>query len=382
MWVKKVLFFIIFLFSFWASAEDLETSAKNAIIVDLSNDAILYEKNADDFFAPASMSKMMTAYVIFDLLKKKELFLDQMLTVPQEAYDRGGVQTGSSSMRLQPGQSVTINNLLQGLLTASGNDAAITLATFVSGSEDKFAELMTLKAKELKLKSHFANASGWSDPRQRMTARDLAILTQRIIQDFPEYFPLFSQKEFSFNGVVHQNRNWLIQNRSDIDGMKTGYTNEAGYCVTVTSIREGRRLVAVVAGTKSPQERIDEAEKLLNWGYNNYDWNWFFAQGQELAKVDIIGGSETEIKLQAQKDLRLFLSQEQALNISSYVTYLTPLQPPISQGETLGRVIVKDNLKKLTIASIPLVSDRSVEQLTGMRRIVFNWNYWKNRSKY
>ncbi len=381
MFVKKVLFLIILLCSFLARAEIVETSARNAIIVDLTNDAILYEKNADELFAPASMSKMMTAYVVFDLLKKKELSLDQMVTVPQEAYDRGGVQTGSSSMRLQPGQSVTIDNLLQGLLTASGNDAAITLATLVSGSESKFAELMTLKAKELSLQGHFANASGWSDPGQHMTARDLAILTQRIIQDFPEYFPLFSQKEFTFNGITHQNRNWLIQNRTDIDGMKTGYTSEAGYCVTVTAIREGRRLVVVVGGTKSPQERIDEAEKLLDWGYNNYDWNWFFAQGQELATIDVLGGSEKEIKLQVQQDLRLFLSQQQALDISSYVTYLAPLQPPISQGEALGRVIVRDNVKEITIASIPLVSDRSVEELTGMKRLTYHWRYWKNQGE-
>lgn len=383
---KRVFFFILLLktllgVTLLGWAENIETLAKNAIVVDLTNDAILYEKNADDLFAPASMSKMMTAYIIFDLLKKKEISLEQVITVPQEAYDRGGVQTGSSSMRLQPGQSVSIKNLLQGLLTASGNDAAITLAIAVSGSEAKFAELMTLKAKDLKMQGHFVNASGWSDPGQRMSARDLAILTQRIIRDFPEYFPLFAQKEFSFNGVTHQNRNWLIQNRPDIDGMKTGFTSEAGYCVTVTALRNGRRLVVVIAGTKSAQERIDEAEKLLDWGYDNYDWNWFFAQGQELATVDVLGGSESEIKLQAQQDLRLFLSQEQALNISSYVTYVTPVQPPISQGDSLGRVIVTDNAQKKTIASIPLVADRTVYELTGMKRLAFHWRYWKKKGE-
>ncbi len=382
MFIKRVsFFFVAVFFAFIAVAQDIETSARNAIVVDLTNEVILYEKNADELFAPASMSKMMTAYIVFEALKKKELSLEQMITVPQEAYDRGGAQTGSSSMRLRPGQSVSVKDLLQGMITASGNDAAITLAITISGSEPKFAEAMTLKAKELKLQSYFANSFGWSDPGQRMSARDLAILTQRIVEDFPEYFPMFAQEKFAFNGVTHQNRNELVYKRPDVDGMKTGYTSEAGYCLTATAMRNERRLVAVVAGTKSPQERIREAEKLLDWGYDTYDWNWFFSQGQELAAVQVLGGSEAEVKLKIQQDLRLYLRQDKALNISSYVTYLEPAVPPISQGDILGRVIVRDEEKKVTIASIPLIADRSVEELTGMKRLAFNWTYWKNRRK-
>lgn len=378
---KTFIVFTLF-FAIYSTAEEPTTTARNAIIVDLTNDySVLYEKDADTLISPASMSKMMTAYVIFDLLKKGELTINQKIIVPKDAITRGGVASGSSSMRLNEGQEVSVEDLLHGLLTASGNDAAITLATAVSGSEPKFAELMTLKAKELGLKGYFANASGLTDDGQKMSIRDLAILTYRIITDFPEYFPLFSEKEFIFNGITQQNRNWLIQNRADVDGMKTGYTSDAGYCVTVTGMRNGRRMVVVVAGTNSAQERIDEASKLLDWGYENFEWNWFFTQGQIVASVPIWAGKDPTVELKVQNDVRLFLSRDQAQNLTSFITYLSPVAAPVYQDQPLGKMIIKKKDSDDIVASIPLLAANDVEGLTNTQRLAFNWKYWRNQKE-
>lgn len=383
--IKKIKnLFIVFslILSFYSVADEPTTSARNAIIVDLTNDySVLYEKEADQLISPASMSKMMTAYVIFDLIKQDKLTMDQKVIVPLDAVERGGIGSGSSAMRLNEGQEVTIEDLLHGLLTASGNDAAITLATAVSGSEPKFAELMTLKAKELGLKGYFANASGLTDDGQKMSPRDLAILTYRIITDFPEYFPLFSEKEFTFNGITQQNRNWLIQNRSDVDGMKTGHTEDAGYCVTVTGMRNGRRMVVVIAGTNSAQERIDEASKLLDWGYENFEWNWFFTQGQIVASVPIWAGKEPTIDLKVQNDVRLFLSRDQAQNLTSIITYLSPVAAPVYEDQPLGKIIIKQKNSDVVIASIPLLATRDVDGLSNSQRLAFNWKYWRNQKE-
>lgn len=379
---QSFLIAIAVLFPFFAFANEIETTARNAIVVDLTNDySVLYEKQADELISPASMSKMMTAYVIFDLLAKGELSMDQIITVPKEAVDRGGIATGSSSMRLNVGQKVSVKDLIHGLLTASGNDAAITLAMTVSGTEAKFAQLMTLKAKELGLQGYFANASGWTDPGQKMSVRDLAILTHRIIADFPQYFPLFSEKEFTFNGVTHQNRNWLVTNRDDVDGMKTGHTEDAGYCITITGVRNGRRMVVVVAGTKSMKERIDEASKLLDWGYANFEWNWFFTKGQTLGEVPIWGGKQASVDLKVQNDVRLFLSHDQAQNLTSFITYLRPVRAPVEENQPLGKVIVKEKNSDEIIASIPLLAANNVEELSRMQRLFFNFKYWRAQGK-
>ncbi|MFV0321797.1 MAG: D-alanyl-D-alanine carboxypeptidase family protein [Alphaproteobacteria bacterium] len=380
--IKNIFIIFSLLLSFSVMAEEPTTSARNAIIVDLTNDySVLYEKEADQLISPASMSKMMTAYVIFDLLKKGELTMDQTFIVSKDAVERGGIGSNSSSMRLNEGQEVAVEDLLHGLLTASGNDAAITLATAVSGSEPKFAELMTLKAKEMGLKGFFANASGLTDDGQKMSVRDLAILTYRIITDFPGYFPLFSEKEFTFNGITQQNRNWLIQNRADVDGMKTGYTNDAGYCVTVTGMRNGRRMVVVVAGTNSAQERIDEASKLLDWGYENFEWNWFFTQGQIVASIPIWMGKNPSVDLKVQNDVRLFLSRDQAQNLTSFITYLSPVPAPIYEDQPLGKIIIKQKDSDEVVASIPLLAAHDVEGLTNSQRLAFNWKYWRNQKE-
>ncbi len=355
-----------------SQAQSLATAAKTAIVVDITNKAILYEKDADKLFPPASMSKIMTAYVVFDLLKSGKISLETKFYVPQVAYDVGGVQTGSSSMRLNPGQRVSVHDLLKGLLTVSGNDAAITLAVSISGTEEKFAELMTATAKRLGLNSTFGNASGLSDPKQSMSARDLALLTQRIIENHSEFFYLFGIKEMTFNGVAQTNRNWLIQNRSDVDGMKTGYTSEAGYCITATAKRNGRRLVVVVSGLSSADERIREAEKLLDWGFENYTWNWLFARNQKLLSVPVWKGKPDMVDLLVSSDVHLFLEKNELDKLEAFATYET-VNPPVKQGDTLGHVVIRNKEEGQAVLSVPLIASRDIEKLNMWENINFHW---------
>lgn len=371
---------ITLLMMFVAFAQNISTTATNAILVDLSNKSVLYEKDADKLFPPASMSKIMTAYVIFDYLKAGKLSLDTMLTVPQRAYDVGGVHTGSSSMRLNPGQQVSVHDLLKGLLTVSGNDAAITLAMSISSSEEKFAELMTSTAKRLGLKSTFGNASGLPEDKQLMSARDLALLTQRILENHQEYFYLFGIKEMTFNNVAQTNRNWLIQNRSDVDGMKTGYTSQAGYGITATAVRNGRRLIVVVSGLSSADERIREAEKLLNWGFENYEWNWLFARNQKILNAQVWKGKPDSVDLLVSSDIHLFLDKNTLSELEAFATYET-LKPPIKQGDTLGYIIIKNKDKEQAILSVPLLAAYDVQALGFWENINFHWqNFFKYRS--
>ncbi len=361
-------------------AQNISTTAKNAILVDLSNKSVLYEKDADKLFPPASMSKIMTAYVIFDFLKAGKLSLDTMLTVPQRAYDIGGVHTGSSSMRLQPGQQVSVHDLLKGLLTVSGNDAAITLAMSISSSEEKFAELMTATGKKLGLTSTFGNASGLPNEKQLMSARDLALLTQRILENHKEYFYLFGLKEMTFNNVSQTNRNWLIQNRSDVDGMKTGYTSQAGYGITATAVRNERRLVAVVSGLSSADERIREAEKLLNWGFENYAWNWLFARNQKVLNAPVWKGKPDSVDLLVSSDIHLFLDKDTLSKLEAFATYET-LTAPIKQGDTLGHIIIKNKQEEQAILSVPLVAAYDVRSFGFWENINFHWqNFFKYRN--
>ncbi len=372
---------IIALFvAFVAYGQSVSTTAKNAILVDLSNKSVLYEKNADELFPPASMSKIMTAYVVFDFLKSGKLSLDTMLTVPQRAYDVGGVHTGSSSMRLQPGQQVSVHDLLKGLLTVSGNDAAITFALSISSSEEKFAELMTATAQRLGLKSTFGNASGLPHEKQLMTARDLALLTQRVLENHKEYFYLFGLKEMTFNNVAQTNRNWLIQNRPDVDGMKTGYTSQAGYGLTATAVRNKRRLVAVVTGLSSAEERIREAEKLLDWGFENYQWNWLFARNQKVLNASVWKGMPDSVDMLVSSDIHLFLDKDTFSKLEAFATYET-LKAPIKQGDTLGHIIIKNKDKEQAILSVPLIAAYDVRSLGFWENINFHWqNFFKYRS--
>ncbi len=380
---KQIYKFAVIIFSlcFYLSSFAFETKATSAIVVDMTNNTILYEKNANKLIPPASMSKMMTAYVVFSEIKKNNLKLEDEIIVPQDAVTRGGVASGSSSMLLNAGQRVSVDILLQGLLVASGNDAAITLATHISGSEEKFAEEMNRYAKKLGLKASFGNSTGLSHPKQLMSPKDIAFLAKAIYNDFPQYFKYFSQKTITFNGVTQKNRNELLFEDSTIDGLKTGYTSEAGYCLAASANRNGRRLVSVVTGLTSAEERIEVSKHLLEYSYNNFQWNWFFSKTEPIVNVDILSAKKSSIGLVAKEQVKIFINKNELDNLAAYVVYQKPLTAPISRNDVFGSAFIIKKDSGDLVASVSLYPNEDILPLSGFSKLRYNIGYYLNKFK-
>src|SRR5579872_880191 len=252
----------------WAALGSIDTAAKHAIIVDFDTGAVLLDKGAEDRIPPASMSKIMTAYVVFEHLRKGSLKLDDLLPVSEKAW-----ATGGSKMFVKVNTRVKVEDLLRGMIIQSGNDACIVLAEGIAGSEPAFVEEMNKAAEKLGLAaSHFHNVTGLPDPEHYMSARDLATLARRLIVDFPEYYHYDSEKEFTYNGIKQGNRNPLLYQDLGADGMKTGHTDEAGYGLTASVIRNGRRIIMVLSGMSSMKERGTESAKLIEWAYREFSY--------------------------------------------------------------------------------------------------------------
>ncbi|MDX1739507.1 MAG: D-alanyl-D-alanine carboxypeptidase family protein, partial [Alphaproteobacteria bacterium] len=265
-----------------AKSQDLETSAKQVFLLDMSTNTVLFEKDADSRMYPASMTKMMTAYMLLEQVKNGALSLDDTFPVSQKAWKKGG-----SKMFVEVGKRVRIEDLLRGIIIQSGNDATIVVAEGLAGSEDAFARAMTDKAKELgMLNSQFKNASGWPDPEHYTTARDLAILAEATIRNLGEYYHIYSEEYFTFSGIKQRNRNPLIRNGyNGADGLKTGHTEASGYGLTASAMRDGRRLVLVANGMNSSNERGVEAERIMTWGFREWKHYDLYKAAETVVKV-------------------------------------------------------------------------------------------------
>ncbi|MBL4692438.1 MAG: D-alanyl-D-alanine carboxypeptidase, partial [Magnetovibrio sp.] len=260
-----------FCFVTLVSAQALETPASHAYMIDTTTGAVLLDKNGSKLMAPASMSKLMTLFMVFERLQDGRLSLDDKFYVSEDAWRRGGTRTGGSTMFLEPAMRVRVEDLIRGIIVQSGNDACIVVAEALGGSEASFASDMTERARDLGLMdSVFKNSTGWPDPEHRVSARDLAKLAQILAERFPEYFHYFGEKSFVFNGIKQSNRNPLIYKNMGADGLKTGHTKESGYGLTGTAVRKGRRLVLVVNGLASKKMRSSESQRLLEWGFREF----------------------------------------------------------------------------------------------------------------
>src|SRR5436190_13154944 len=264
--------------------EPYQTAAPNAVLMDAESGSVLFEKNADVLIPPASLSKLMTAEVVFNEIKQGRLKPNDEFIVSTNAWRRGGAPSRTSSMFIPIHSKVTIDDLLHGVIIQSANDASMALAEGISGNESAFAELMTKRAREIGLaKSTFGNSNGLPDPRQLMTARELARLAAHIIQTYPEYYKYYGEREFTWNRIRQFNRNPLLAMNIGADGMKTGFTKEAGYGLVGSAVQNGMRLIVVVNGLRSEKERADEGKKLLEWGFHNFQPNLLFNEGEESA---------------------------------------------------------------------------------------------------
>lgn len=341
----------------------VDTLARQAIMVDFETGAVLLEKNPDERMPPSSMSKLMTMYVVFDLLKAGRLQMDQLLPVSERAWRMGG-----SKMFVQIGTQVSVENLARGVIVQSGNDACIVLAEGISGSEQQFAELMNETGRRIGLRSStFRNSTGWPDPEQRMTARDLATLARRIITDHPEYYRFYNERSFRWNDITQENRNPTLARVPGADGLKTGHTEEAGFGLTASAVRGGRRLILVVNGLPSMRARAEESERLLEWGFREFDNVVIFRAAETVEEVPVWLGERPTVPLVAGRDLVLTLPRQWRRSLQARVRFDAPVPAPVAKGQELGRLLVSG--QGVPEMEVPLIAGADVDRLGLIPRI-------------
>ena len=295
------------------SAVAIETQARNAILMDYDTGQYLYVKDHEKMVPPASMSKLMTVNMIFEKLKDGSLSLDDTFTVSERAWKLGGAASGGSTMFLKIGEKVRVEDILKGILIQSGNDACIVAAENLAGSEDDFAEMMNKRARELGLdNSSFANSTGLPHPDQKMSVEDLAKLARHIIKEFPEFYHIFSEKYYTHNNITQGNRNPLLYSMPNADGLKTGHTEEAGFCLTASAKKGERRLIEVMTGMNSNKERSEEAERLMEWGFREFNNYNLLNKGQTIAEIPVVFGSEKQVRLVVPETVKRTLKKSQA----------------------------------------------------------------------
>jgi len=325
-----------------ARAQAIETSAREALLIDMSTDTVLLEKDADTLMPPSSMSKLMTAYMVFDQLKAGRLSLDNVFSVSENAWRKGGAASGGSTMFLEPNSTARLEDLIRGIIVQSGNDACIVVAENVAGSEEAFAEAMNRRAHEIGLDSStFLNATGLPEPGHLMTARDLATLAEHIITDFPEYYPYYSEKEFTYNGITQHNRNPLLYKNMGADGLKTGHTSIAGYGLTASAERNGRRLILVLNGLDSTQARTEEAERLMSWGFRNFETVEMFDPGATVTEAEVWQGQTETVPLVLPEGLTVTIPRNARRAMTVTARYEGPVPAPIAQGEQIATLVIE-----------------------------------------
>jgi D-alanyl-D-alanine carboxypeptidase (penicillin-binding protein 5/6) len=342
-----------------ASAQAFQTIAPTAILIDADSRAVLFEKNADELVAPASMAKIMTAEIVFDELKSGRLTMDTEFTVSVNAWKKGGAGSGGSAMFAKVNTPVRLEDLLRGLVVQSGNDAAITIAEGISGTEENFARRMTERARELGLtKSTFRNSTGYSEPDQKVTVRDLAKLALHMIETYPDHYPMFAEREFTWNKIRQLNRNPLLSMDIGADGLKTGNVDESGYGLVGSAVQNGQRLVVVVNGLKTARDRAAESRKLLEWGFRSFEPHLLFEAGQPVGDADVFGGDRRSLALVSDRPIRVLVRRGDGERLSARIVYQGPLKAPIKKGAQVARIeVTRGDTKAL---EMPLYASEDV----------------------
>lgn len=364
-----------------AQGGNFSTKAKAAVLLDADTGAIFYQYNADSPMPPASVSKLMTAAVVFRALKEGRIKLTDEFTMSEHAWRTGGAPSRTSSMFVPIHTTATVDDLIKGLLIQSANDAAICLAEGLGGTEDQFAKRMAVEAKRIGLtKSTFANPSGLYDPQQLMTARDIATLASYIIKEYPDFYPIFAQKDFNYRKYRFRNRNPLLFIEGlGADGLKTGYVKESGYNLVGSAVQNGKRLVVVVLGLASEQERTAEAKKLLDWGFNAFAPFKLFNAGETVASARVWGGEKFYVPLTGNGPVMVMLPRvPENPRLKAEVIYDGPLKPPVKKGDKIATLRVTSQAN--AVSEVPLYAAEDVEPGGLMRRgldslahLAFGW---------
>lgn len=327
-----------------------QVNANSYILMDYHSGRVLAEKNKDLPVDPASITKMMTAYVVFSELKAGTLALTDQVTVSEKAW-----RTGGSKMFIEVNKKVTVDELIHGMVIQSGNDACVALAEHIAGSEEVFADMMNQHAAQLGMtQSHFANATGLPADDHKVTAADVAKLGRAIIEQFPEWYPIFAQKEYTFSNIKQHNRNTLLWRDPTVDGFKTGHTEAAGYCLATSAMRNGMRLINVVMGTASEKARADETQKMINYGFRFFETHKLFKAGDEQVNAEIWKGEAETLSIGLADDLFITIPKGQYDNLDAKVDLPSLLTAPIPKGTQLGQLRVE--LKGELVAEVPLIA--------------------------
>ena len=362
-----ILLFALVLVSLNTKLHAFETSAKAAYVIDLKTNAVLLSKNPDTPMQPASLSKLMTLNMAFEALKDGRLALDDRLPVSRHAEKYKG-----STMFLTTRHRPTVEELIRGVVVVSGNDASAVLAEALSpdGTENGFANLMTKRAKQLGMNnSTFGNSNGWPHPKQLMSVKDLAIISARLINEFPEYYPYFAEREFTYDGITQPNRNPLLKLGLGADGLKTGWTQKAGYGIAGSALQDGRRVVFVLTGIKSPKIRAREAEKINNWVFRQFTERKLVSAGDVIHMVPVHLGEKNLVRVTVKEDLMGLIPSMMEGKIKTEIKYEGPLKAPVIKGKEVGEIIV--TIPSLVSFSRPIIAAESVEDGGFLARLKF-----------
>ena len=363
--VFNILFYFIFGLPAICTAQilDITTPAKQVVIYDHETDEILFEKNSNNLMKPASMAKVMTSYIVFDKIKDKSLKMSDTFLVSEKAWKMGGSRTF-----LELNSNVSIRDLLLGLIVQSGNDAAVVLAEGISGDEEAFAREMNRYAKLLGMQNtYFTNSTGWPHPDLQTTAKDLAILSKKLIDDFPDLYKLFEEKIFTYNKIKQSNRNPLLYTMSGADGLKTGHTMESGYGLIGSVKRNNRRVTIVINGLNSKKQRTFESKRLFNIVFRETKLLSLFKNQNSIVKADVWLGNETEVDLIAEKPFKKIITPFEFNKTKIQVEWMNPLPAPIIKGQTLGSIFI--SIPGKTVIKENLIATKDIGKMPSFLRI-------------
>lgn len=342
-----------------AHKDEVAINAPHAILIDAENGAVLYERDPDKLIFPASLGKLATVEYVFHELKEGRLNLTDEFEVSENAWRKGGAPSHTSSMFAALHTKVPVGDLLRGAIVQSGNDACIVLAEGIAGTEAEFAEKLTQRAREIGLKqSVFTTSNGLPDPGEKVTTRELGLLARTIIRDYPELYQIFGEREYTWNKIRQQNRNPLLTLGIGADGLKTGFTSDAGYGLVGSAVQNGLRLIVVVNGEKSAKERADDAKKLLEWGFKSFEQRILFAEGQYIGAAKVYGGNSGRVQLKAAGQVRVMMPKAGGDRLIARIVYTGPVPAPIAEGQRIGVLKVWRN--DSVILEMPLQAAESV----------------------
>ena len=341
-----------------------QVPVRGYVLMDYQSGNLLADLKGDERMEPASITKLMTGYVIYQALKSGKIRLDDQVTISEKAW-----RTQGSKMFIKIGSQVSVEDLLMGMVVQSGNDATVALAEHVAGSEETFAKLMNQEAERLGMKnSHFVNAPGMPDPNHYMSARDIAILTRLIIQEFPEHYARYSVRSFKYNNIEQQNRNRLLLTDASVDGVKTGHTESAGYCLVSSAKRNDTRLISVVLGAQKEKERFQASQALLNYGFSFFESRKLYDPNAPIVTARIWKGEESEVPQGVPHGLSVTVPKGQAPQVSTTTTVQPTIIAPVQKGQALGEIVVK--LGEQEVSRTPLVALQEVPESGWFGRMI------------